>query len=112
MGLSRSSHLSDLMIGAFPDLGARCGNRLARAPVFSDGRRLHGRRTQGRRQERPSRGLAASAGNRRIDAANRARASTSQPGNRVVAATEPSELEATERRRLGQSGRHDTGRGG
>jgi hypothetical protein len=25
MGSSRSSHLSDLMIGAFPDLGARCG---------------------------------------------------------------------------------------
>src|SRR5271168_2716923 len=37
------------------------------------GRRLHRRRTQGRRQGRPGDGVAESAGNRRIDAANRGR---------------------------------------
>jgi len=72
----------------------RRGNRLARALVFSDGRRVHRRWAQGRRQGRPSHGVAESAGDRRNDAADRARASTSQRLTQEFLAAHPDDYYA------------------
>jgi hypothetical protein len=73
----------------------RRGNHLARAPVFSNSRRLHGRRAQGRRQGSRSHGVAESTGNRRIDAANRDRASTSQRVAGTVASSNRCDIAPT-----------------